>query len=380
MKKILFVSTRNPYSGRYSGDVIRSLKILNLLKKKYQVDLVFPGNEKSKKIKDVNIRSFKPASFWLKFFYCIVSFFQLNPIQFGLFFSAKMRKYINENSFNYDIIFFHHLRSIQFLPKNYHGKKILDMGDLYSDNYFQTYKYLNFLNPIKYIYLIEAFLIKLAEDRVFSIFDKVLLFSKKEVEKIKTKFDKNAIVQIDESIERLNKKFSFSKNNFKVLFIGNLNYLPNILACKDFVKNVLPNLKNKIPNLKFCIVGDVKRSDKIYLSKNKDVQIVGSKKNLTKYANNSICGLANLSIATGVQVKVLTYMTFGLPVVCSKQVSLNFAKNVLTYNSNSELEDQILKLKNKKVLWNIFSKKSFKFVKKFKWENISKRYLNILNS
>ena len=93
MKKILFVSTRNPYSGRYSGDVIRSLKILNLLKKKYQVDLVFPGNEKSKKIKDVNIRSFKPANFWFKFFYCIVSFFQLNQIQFGLFFSAKMRKY-----------------------------------------------------------------------------------------------------------------------------------------------------------------------------------------------------------------------------------------------------------------------------------------------
>ncbi len=380
MKKILFVSTRNPYSGRYSGDVIRSLKILNLLKKRYQVDLVFLGNEKSKKIKDVNIRSFKPANFWFKFFYCIVSFFQLNPIQFGLFFSAKMRKYINENSFNYDTIFFHHLRSIQFLPKNYHGKKILDMGDLYSDNYFQTYKYLNFLNPIKYIYLIEAFLIKLAEERVFSIFDKVLLFSKKEAEKIKTKFDKNVIVQVDESIERVNKKLSFSKKNFKVLFIGNLNYLPNILACKDFVKNVLPDLKNKIPNLKFCIVGDVKKSVKIYLSKNKDVQIVGSKKNLTKYANNSICGLANLSIATGVQVKVLTYMTFGLPVVCSKQVSLNFAKNVLTYNSNSELADQILKLKNKKVLWNIFSKKSFKFVKKFKWENISKRYLNLLSS
>ena len=26
MKKILFITTRNPYSGRYSGDVIRSLK------------------------------------------------------------------------------------------------------------------------------------------------------------------------------------------------------------------------------------------------------------------------------------------------------------------------------------------------------------------
>ena len=32
-KKILFITTRNPYSGRYSGDVIRSAKIINLLKK-----------------------------------------------------------------------------------------------------------------------------------------------------------------------------------------------------------------------------------------------------------------------------------------------------------------------------------------------------------
>ena len=115
--------------------------------------------------------------------YCL--FFQLNPIQFGLFFSAKMRKYINENSFNYDIIFFHHLRSIQFLPKNYHGKKILDMGDLYSDNYFQTYKYLNFLNPIKYIYLIEAFLIKLAEDRYFLYLIKFYFFQKKKLKKLR---------------------------------------------------------------------------------------------------------------------------------------------------------------------------------------------------
>ena len=83
------------------------------------------------------------------------------------------------------ILFFHHLRSIQFLPKKLSWKKILDMGDLYSDNYFQTYKYLNFLNPIKYIYLIEAFLIKLVEDRVFSIFDKVLLFSKKKLKKLR---------------------------------------------------------------------------------------------------------------------------------------------------------------------------------------------------
>ena len=40
MKKILFVSARNPYSGRYSGDVIRSLKLIDLLKKKYHLDVI----------------------------------------------------------------------------------------------------------------------------------------------------------------------------------------------------------------------------------------------------------------------------------------------------------------------------------------------------
>ena len=34
MKKILFISTRDPYSGRYSGDVIGSNKIINVLNKK----------------------------------------------------------------------------------------------------------------------------------------------------------------------------------------------------------------------------------------------------------------------------------------------------------------------------------------------------------
>ena len=51
MKKILFISTRNPYSGRYSGDVIRSFKIINVLKRKYQVDLIYLGEKKILEVK-----------------------------------------------------------------------------------------------------------------------------------------------------------------------------------------------------------------------------------------------------------------------------------------------------------------------------------------
>ena len=71
-----------------------------------------------------------------------------------------MKKFIEENSHSYEIIFFQHIRSSQYLPKNYYGTTILDMGDLYSDNYTQTCKFLNYLNPLKYLYFIESILVR----------------------------------------------------------------------------------------------------------------------------------------------------------------------------------------------------------------------------
>ena len=41
------------------------------------------------------------------------------------------------------------IRSFQFLPKDINKKLALDMGDLYSKNYYQTYRNLFLLNPLK---------------------------------------------------------------------------------------------------------------------------------------------------------------------------------------------------------------------------------------
>ncbi len=378
MKKILFVSTRNPYSGRYSGDVIRSYKIIDILKKKYLVDVAYLGKKANDINKGINLISFDQPNLLEKIFYCFISLIKFEPIQFGLFFSRPMKNYISENSNNYDLIFFQHIRSYQYLPKNFYGRKILDMGDLYSDNYLQTFKHLNIINPLKYIYFLESLFVKNIEKKIFLLFDKVLLFSKNEVKKVKNIYHKK-LFQIDESVEKLNRKVKFSAKKSYILFIGNLNYLPNILAVKDFAKNILPVLVKKDPKIKFCIIGNIKSIDKYYLSKNKNIIISGPQKKIAKYVDKSFCGIANLNIATGVQVKVLNYMSFGLPVICSKQVALNFNNNTLIYKSNDDLMNKVIKIKNNKLLWNKFSKRSISFVKKFTWERISSKYLQIIN-
>ncbi len=376
-KKILFITTRNPYSGRYSGDVIRSSKIINLLRKKHFLDVVCL-KERQVNLQEKNVNFFSYPNFFFKFLYSFLSLIKLKPLQFGLFFSKEMKIFIENNANNYDCLFFHTIRSSQYLPNNYLGKTLMEMGDLYSDNYFQTYKYLNFLNPLKYIYYLESLLVKKIEKKIFFDFDKTILFSENDSKKINLEFKKK-IVQIDESIEKTENKFSFSKKNNRILFIGNLNYLPNLLACKDFISNILPKLEKELPLVKFSIIGNINYYNKFFISKKLNVELLGPKKNLSTYIKNSFCGLANLKIATGVQGKVLTYMSYGLPVICSRKVSLNFRKSVLSFKSNEELIREIIDLKKNKRKSNYFSKKSIQFSKKLYWKKVGIKYLKLLN-
>lgn len=376
MKKILFITTRNPYSGRFSGDVIGSLKIINFLKKKNQVDVVTLYRKKTELKK--RIVYFKSPNYFLKIFYVLHSLLRLKPLQFGLFLSKKMKAYVKKNAKRYDLLFFYHIRSSQYLPNNYKGSTVIEMGDLYSSNYYQTFCNLNIFNPLKYVYLIESILIKRVENRIFQSFNKIILFSKNEIKKINKIFRKK-IYNVNISIKSVQKKFTYSLKNNKILFIGNLGYLPNLLAVKDFINNSFFLIKKEIPDVKFLIIGDVSKLNKYFFSLKKDVIFLGQQNNIKKFIKNSICGLANIKIATGVQGKVLTYMSYGLPVVCSKKVASNFKKNTINYNNNNDLVKKIVNLKNNKKLSRKFSNKSLKFLKEFSEEKVCSKYLKIVS-
>ena len=375
MKKILFITTRNPFSSRFSGDVIGSRKIINTLKKNNSLDVVALGEKQD--FSQKNIFIFREPIKLLKLLYVIKSLIYMQPLQFGLFYSKEMKRFIIDRASDYDVIFCYHIRSIQYLPKHFYGKKIIEMGDLISDNYKQTFYSLNILNPLKYIFFLESLFVKKIEKNILNNFDKIILFSKNEIKKIDKLFLKK-IVHINVSMDKIKRKYFFSKDNSKILFIGNLKYLPNILAVKSFIIETLPNLREKIPNIKFEVIGEIGSFNKFLLSFYKSVKFRGKQKNLDKFIKGSICGLANLKIATGIQGKVLTYMSYGLPVICSDKAAQNFNKNVISYKENHDLINLIVKLKNNKKISNQISKKSIKFVKNYSWKKIGRQYIKII--
>ena len=75
------------------------------------------------------------------------------------------------------------------------------------------------------------------------------------------------MVQIDFGVEKFKNFFKYEKKNFKILFIGNINYTPNKKACFDFIEKILPKIKLIYPEIEFHIIGEVNEIDRYFLKK-----------------------------------------------------------------------------------------------------------------
>ena len=70
MKKILFISTRNPFSGRYSGDVIRAKKFIYFLSRNNYVKVISTDTKNFKKKESkFNYEGFRNTNLVQKGFY-----------------------------------------------------------------------------------------------------------------------------------------------------------------------------------------------------------------------------------------------------------------------------------------------------------------------
>ncbi len=378
MKKILFICPRSPFSGRYSGDVIRAKKFIYFLSKSNYVKVIGVDIKETKKHESkFSYEGFSGKNFFFKFFYILFSLIKLKPLQLGYFYSPEINEYVKKNHNKYDYIFYQSFRSAQYLPRVSKKKNILDMGDLYSKNYKQSYKKSFFLNPIKIIYFIESLLVKKYENYCFNNFDKILLFSKKEIDSIEKRYKKK-LIQINFGIDNVKKKFKHHKNNYKIIFIGNIKYAPNRKACYDFTKNILPKILTLYSNIEFHIIGEISKLDKFFLKREPGVKILDKVDNLEPYIEKTICGLANLDVSSGVQTKLLTYMSYGIPSICSEKVAKNFDAirntKINFYKNNDEMIKLIVKLKKNKKYAQNASSRAIKNIGKFRWDKVLKTF------
>ena len=129
-------------------------------------------------------------------------------------------------------------------------------------------------------------------------------------------------------------------------------------------------------------MGKINFIDRILLGLKRNVKIYGSVKKLDKLIKESICGICNLDVTSGIQNKIFTYMSYGLPVISSENSfpkELKKNKLIFDYKNDKQFLELILKLINNQNIAKKISKNSFKVLKnKFNLNKVYAKYSRIV--
>lgn len=106
-----------------------------------------------------------------------------------------------------------------------------------------------------------------------------------------------------------------------IVFVGVLNYKPNVDGVRWFVERVMPRLSQRVEGVGLKIVGRHPAAEVTALAQRPGVEVVGSVADVRDYLREAVVVVAPLQIARGVQNKVLEAMACQRAVVCSPQAA-----------------------------------------------------------
>ncbi|ESU22395.1 hypothetical protein FEDK69T_23810 [Flavobacterium enshiense DK69] len=181
------------------------------------------------------------------------------------------------------------------------------------------------------------------------------VFLEKELELL-NKFDKILTISVDEKYifsQFLNKEVVWAPHpiafngtvskkdcEYDLIYVASDN-IHNIKSAKWFFENVHP-LLNK--DVKICVIGKVSE----HIEDKPNIIKLGNVPELTDYYRKSKIAICPMLSGTGLKIKVVEAMSYGLPVVCNERgldgLSSKYNNGCLATNSPSEFAENIHKL------------------------------------
>ncbi len=373
IKKVSFITTRT-FLPAYGGDKVRAKQFFDyfLSRSGYEITLTsFYYNERERKDflenipENVKVNLVK-FSFLQSFIGILKALLFKYPLQCGIYYQKNMIEMCKEVNKDSHLIYGHLIRSYPLI-KGYEYKTILDATDSLS----KAYKYLrpNYLSPKYWFFKFDLKKINRLEKYDLRKTFKTIFIGQNEVEFLYDKDIPENIIIIPNGVE-VNNHSNITKGTH-LLFIGKATTLPNKNAIDFLLKNIAPSLSK---SCKIIFAG--KNSKKIYsfrsykkLTKKNSIEIHESYSSISIFKNQCVCGIAPMFDGSGLQNKVLDYISIGLPVLATR-VGLNgFNKNIenpFIESTAENIHENIIKLflMNEKQ-WNVISGKSLKYLDEY---------------
>jgi sugar transferase (PEP-CTERM/EpsH1 system associated) len=197
----------------------------------------------------------------------------------------------------------------------------MDFGDLDSwkwSDYARTSAF-----PLSTGYALEAFKLRRVERRLAREFDQCTVTAQGELESYNALGASTPCTVIPNGVDA--EYFRPSGNPAQappnIVFLGRMDYFPNVAGILDFVKNVFPLVRRQVPEAHLRIVGSNPLPKVQALEKLGGISVTGFVPDVRPHVEDAAVAIAPLSIARGTQNKVLECMAMGIPVVASPQAA-----------------------------------------------------------
>lgn len=249
---------------------------------------------------------------WQRYIQCAASLLNRLPFEVNLFNNWKMRRIIRGEIDNYDFVFCASLVTAAYIPKSYHGPKFLDMTDSLTMNYDNKLPYIQGLS--KFIWRINAGRMRRYEQECVESFTATAYIAERDRDYVVANNPHTHIVpNLVEMPRRFNRVDTDlnEKGKLNILFVGKMDYEPNIRAANFFAKKVFPSVRKRFPNSRFIIAGMSPTKEVKGLVRIHGVEVTGLVDSMDPYFENATLFVAPMLSGSGVQNKILEAMARG---------------------------------------------------------------------
>lgn len=175
----------------------------------------------------------------------------------------------------------------------------------------------------------------------------------------------------------------FSKRK-DVLFLGSFQHAPNLDAVKYLMEEIYPQVRGRIPGLRCYIIG-ADPPDFIKRFASSDVIVTGHVPDLSPYFNDCRVCLAPLRFGAGVKGKVLSCMSYGMPVVGSSIAAEGLhvvdGRDMLIADDANDFCDALVTAYQDEEVWNRLSRNGLDIVSEhFSIKAVQRKLLELLTS
>ena len=136
----------------------------------------------------------------------------------------------------------------------------------------------------------------------------------------------------------------------QILFVGSLQYLPNVDGAQFMAHDVMPQILKRCPDAVLKIVGRGPDERTTRLHHPPSFDVVGEVEHLEPYYRNCQLCIVPLRSGGGTRLKILEAMAYGRPVVSTRigaeGIDITHGKNILIADTPEELADAVALLLN----------------------------------